>query len=212
MIEQKEYIRAWDERVGEQTSHITIPNIDMLYDIYKKGIFNFDFTTKKVLDYGCGGGWFGKYLFDNFVPKKYIAKDISKRSLFAAKKLLEFVPEELKEFQLILPEQIIFDDVDVLVCFSVIQHFPTLDYFNLFFKILNSSKITTLFLQIKRKEELSFAIEPYKTTHEINRACYTNEKDIKARLSNYKLKHNKKPNTIESDYQYLMLERIANDK
>jgi 2-polyprenyl-3-methyl-5-hydroxy-6-metoxy-1,4-benzoquinol methylase len=202
-MNSQEYVKAWDQRVGEVTAHIktneTTLKIENLLEGYNKATSMIDIINKIIIDYGCGGGLFGKHIIDQV--RKYIGLDIAKRSINAAK---ANVTGKDCEFALIDPYKIISlskFNADVLFCLSVIQHFPDEKYLDYFLSVLNESKINTLILQIKYHESNVFQKQPYKTTHEINLACWTNAKYLKEKLTNYKMI--RKSREVENEYNYL---------
>lgn len=210
MISDKEYVRAWESRVTDTTAHRHIDGERLiekcLFECYKKGIGKTEIDDKIVVDFGCGGGFLGKFLFENFVLKKYIGIDISQKSIAAAQKNLENILEGRKEFICLSPSAAIealkgFENADILCSFSVIQHFPSRDYLDAFLNALNESNIPDLCLQIRHFPETKFHDRPYETTGKIGTACYTNSEYMSKILSKYTLKSESK--LEKSLYQYL---------
>jgi len=190
-MQYSEYKKAWNERVSEATSHIKFIGYltkEGLYSAYRKALGNFDMNERTILDFGCGGGHLGRYLFDRFDLKKYIGLDISRRSIQATKNNLADIPEDKKEFILIDFENI--NSIaqykpDCLISLSVLQHMPDREYYDKFIKLLNESGAGMIILQIRQWHSLQFQNEPYKTTKHINMACFTNKDRID--LTNYRL-------------------------
>jgi len=215
LITTDEYIRAWQQRVGEVTAHLKfheqcLPK-EILYNEFEKGCFGNDFNKKSVVDFGCGGGLFAEWLLHRYSPKEFTGYDIAFRSIAAAvERLQETSLERLAGFYIIPPDA--FDAIrnlytDYFVCFSVIQHFPDIAYFNNFFQALNSAGIKKLLLQIRHGGKTEFREEPYKTTHDIANACRTNAGELKKLLTNYRLT-GKSAIDKKSKYQYLEFEKI----
>lgn len=120
-------------------------------DLYKRFVIDlskYNFENKIIIDYGCGGGWLGKFLLDNFNIKKYIGIDISNKSLkFARKNLKNYdnvklikIKEwfDLKEYK-----------ADIFITLSCIQHFPTIEYLKKFFEMVNNSGCDELIIQYR---------------------------------------------------------------
>lgn len=200
---REEIKRAWNERVGLNTAHcfdsLSTEAMDL---IYKKPVEMINIENKRILDFGCGGAALYLYLKDKI--KKYIGLDIAKRSLDFAMKNIN---QEKCELFLIDPYQIDFTKhkADILFCLSVIQHFPDQVYLDYFLDCLNKSNIKTLILQIRHWEKNRFQMQPYKTTHEINLACWTNADYLQSQLSRYAVKE--KTKEIDNQYNYIKFVR-----
>ena len=195
-------VEAWERRVGAETAHLQEGqhiNKAGLNCIFREGFRGIGTDQKVILDYGCGGGFLGLFLFEGDYPiKQYIGVDITLRAIKATLERLD----KWKSFKRVeatkidpknIPDLSIFK-VDILTCFNVVQHFPDKEYFEYFFEQLNNSEIPIIILNYRKGEKLTFQDEPYKRTHEINLACYNRIDDIKALLPNYKLIKSPKKN------------------
>lgn len=189
-MELVKYIKAWEERVTENTAHCKIDGKHLkketLHKCYDENLKEVDLKNKTILDYGCGGGLVRKYIGTKKI-NKYIGLDIAKRSIkYATKNLKSFDDIELN---LINPYKIDLKkyEADMFICFSVIQHFPDKEYFNMFFYNLNLSGIKEICLQIKWNNKLEFKPDPYRTTGDINNACMCSVKDIEKALPSYEI-------------------------
>ena len=80
-ITDKDIVRAWHERVGEWTAHITTRDINALHEFYRNACAGIDFNDKHIVDYGAGGGLFYDWLFANYQPKFYVGIDIADRQI-----------------------------------------------------------------------------------------------------------------------------------
>jgi len=206
-MNSKTIVDAWERRVGPSTAHLvtdTHLRKENLFASFEMACSDVDFSDKTIIDYGCGGGFFGLYLSNKFIVKKYIAYDLAQRSLDVAKKNLEFLPENMKEFIKVDPWNIPQLHADVFCCFSVIHHMPTKEYLDYFFGVLNSSALKTVLLTCKYSAFESFQTHPYKTTKEINNACLTNAVEIAKRLGSYNLAS--KTYAEPGKYQYMRFE------
>lgn len=191
-MENDTIVRAWENRVGEETAHLKegqTVTAARLNGMFKSGLQGINVKDKRILDYGCGGGFLGKFLFEEDYPiAQYLGMDITHRAMDATLRRLEEYKkagkvEVTKINPTDIPDLSLFK-VDILTCFNVIQHFGDKEYFEYFFKKLNNSEIPVLIFNYRQGETV-FQDHPYKTTHEINLACYTNFDDIQALLTNY---------------------------
>jgi 2-polyprenyl-3-methyl-5-hydroxy-6-metoxy-1,4-benzoquinol methylase len=192
MITNKEYKNAWDNRVTKTTAHIDISHYhkdgeNKLFKIYEKQVLRQIKKMKNItlLDYGCGGGWLGRYLLNHTAVKKYIGLDISKRSIDFAKDLL--LPNKKVTLQEIALHAYNLKKykANIIVALSVIHHFPTIDIVGEFLKQVNDSECDLFILQFREGEKVVFAEQPYKTTKEINLANELTLDFIEERLYNY---------------------------
>lgn len=209
-MDNKEIVRAWEQRVSPETAHIDAKaflKLPALFGMFDFALRSCDLEGKKILDFGCGGGFLGKWLFDQSVEiGKYIGLDIAERSLSAARARLQSFVDNKKAMLIKITPWGIDDlnvlNIDVLVSFNTIQHFPTKEYLDYFLDTVNQSGAKKLVLQYRVDKETRFQENPYKTTHEINLACWTNADYIKEKLTMYqfkKLKKSKKSN-FETSY------------
>lgn len=199
MIKSNDYVEAWEQRVSSASAHIELQyNYN---DVYRKAIGKTKMEGKTVIDHGCGGGWTGKFLFDEKKIRAYLGIDIAKRSIEAAEKNL--ADYEDKVFLLIDPNALPdFSQMtaDFFISLSCIQHFPDQEYLDYFLDAVNKSEIKTLILQIKYADNTIFREHPYKTTHDIGNGCFTNFKYLQSKLTNYK---GWSTSAKEGEYQYM---------
>ncbi|UCF13235.1 MAG: class I SAM-dependent methyltransferase [Thermoplasmatales archaeon] len=158
----------------------------------------YDFSNKTVIDYGCGGGFVGLYMFQYLKIHRYIGIDISERSIRKARKVLygyyiDFT-NELQEF----------GKIDFLISIACIQHFHSKEYLEDFLRKINKSKISVLMLQIRNGDKYS-DIKDEEITDENMFYCYTNTKFLNSHLNNYKLVYESEVNK-KSYGQYLIYE------
>lgn len=149
--------KKWDDsKIPSHYNHTDID--DKRNDDYKKYVVklsNYDFSDKVVVDYGCGGGWLGKYLLENFNIKKYIAIDISANSLKAAK-------ENLKDFDNVkfikIKNWLDLKELkaDIFISLACIQHFPSVEFLKGFLKMVNESDCNNLILQYRVNQKNLF--------------------------------------------------------
>jgi len=164
-----------------------------------------DWKNKSVVDYGIGGGWLGKYLFETKNIDKYIGIDISQRSLDNAKiNLFNFRNNVL----LFLTNDIDLSSLraDIFVCQACIQHFPDMDYLEKFLCSLNNSSCFKLMLQIANSPKTIFNNSNYKSITDVVRACKTNKEYVSEKLNNYNLEYYSE--IYPNDYQFLIFNKI----
>jgi SAM-dependent methyltransferase len=137
--------KKWNEKATDQFRHVEINQT--ILDNYEKYLNGIDLKNKVVIDYGCGGGYLGKYLFEEKDIKKYIGFDICDISINAAKKLLKEYDAKIVKVK----SHIDFSQykADVFVSLECIQHFPTKRYLDNFLKGVNNSKIKELLIQYR---------------------------------------------------------------
>ena len=195
MIDSNVIIKGWENRVGPETAHLQegknlkYENLKSMFSDAFKGVVTQD---KRILDFGCGGGFLGKFLFESgYDPGHYSGLDIANRAVIVAKERLKiYIDLKKADVGLIDPCDFYYLEIghsDIFACFNVIQHFPDIEYFDYFFDKINRSGIQTLILNYRRGT-LEFSDTPYKTTHDINLACSCDTIDIASRLTNYRIK------------------------
>lgn len=208
MIKSEDYTLAWEKRVSPFSAHINLQ--DNYFSVYAKAMDRIKMDGKTVIDYGCGGGWIGKYLFDEKKIKAYLGIDIAKRSIEAAEQNL--ADYENKVFLLVDPNALPdFSQMkaDFFISLSCIQHFPDKEYLDYFLNAINNSEIKTLILQVKYSNKTIFREHPYKTTHDIGNGCFTNFAYMQSKLTNYK--GTASDAKTEGEYQYMRFKLIGNN-
>jgi len=138
-----------------------------------------DLKGKIVIDYGCGGGFLGKFLFREYGIAKYIAIDIAKRSL---RKAWEVNRKSDCEY-ILVPVEFSTLGADVFISIACMQHFPSEEYLNEFLENLNNSNVKAIALQIKYGDETEFFGTYDRKGYGVN--CRTNAKYISSFLTNY---------------------------
>jgi SAM-dependent methyltransferase len=163
-----------------------------------------DFKNKTVIDYGCGGGFLGKYLFEEKEIKKYIAYDISKRSLSFARKT---IGNKNSEF-ILVEDGFYFENnsADVFISLACIQHFPDKYFLDYFTKKVNESKCKFVVLQYRYNDETVFNSAYEYDDGDTRLACMLDENYFKDNLTNYKLVYDSEKQNGE--YVYTIFELI----
>lgn len=167
-----------------------------------------DWEDKIVVDYGCGAGFLGEYLFKNNNINEYIGVDISRRSVSVARGLLMNYNCDFY----VMPIDFETLEADIFVSMSCIQHFPNEKYLINFLENINDSNINLVMLHIRHSDPTVFAEDSYISPDgNIGNACRTNCKYILSFLTNYKIKEENDILGEGSQHQYLIFERIKNE-
>lgn len=199
----------WDS-CDENFSHVSLsrhlPGYNKLTASWENNfISKIDFKNKKVIDYGIGGGYLGKYLLSKKECLKYTGVDISERSLSHSKKnLLEF-----KEKVALITDTCFYNSFnepsDIFVSQACIQHFPSSEYLINFLNKINSILPNILMLQIRHSAVTKFNSK-YETEDDVCYACLTNSDYLSKYLTKYKLKYSSDV-LNKSNYQFLIYEK-----
>src|SRR5512136_401571 len=204
-INDKEIVRAWDQRVGEWSAHITTRDIKALHQFYENACKGIDFSGKHIVDYGAGGGLFYDWLFKNYNPLFYVGIDIADRQINILKdKIIKDKRTNTKIIKIapsIIPDLNPGNSVDILVILEVVHHIPNQKYYEYLFSRINTAKIPIIIMTHKYADTTVYRAEPYKTTHDIALSCHTNYTEILKYLTEYRLS-----DTFENDNKYLRFE------
>jgi len=158
-------------------------------------------NNKTLIDYGCGAGWLGLYLFKHHNLGKYIGVDIAERSLYLVREKLEGYNVETYR----TPIDFKSLNADIFVSLSCIQHFPDVKFLRLFLKNLNNSDIDLLVLHV-RFSRATVGIGDYEKVINIGTSCMTNDEYVSGELCNYKLLYATRMCKL-AESQYLLYER-----
>ena len=187
----------------------------------KQFVERMNFEDAIVLDYGIGGGFLGKYLFENKKIKKYYGVDIAHRSLEVARKNLSSIGEfglpsgecsaipSGESFGLLHTDDFYSNfnaEVDIIISQACIQHFVNEEYLKQFLKKINSLNAKYIMLQIAYGVNTTFVKDnPYNSVQTIVRACYTNKSYILKYLTEYNLEYESQ--CEPSGYQFLIFSK-----
>jgi trans-aconitate methyltransferase len=182
-----EKVRQFWETCGLKYAHITdanapSPGSTAEYFLKRGLIDKIEWQGKTVIDYGCGGGHIGKYLFDKCEIAEYHAVDIALRSLESAMYTLDGRPCTFHQ----TPVDLKTIKADILFSMACIQHFPNREHLDEFLENVNESEIKTVALQIRNHRSTRFN-NAYIEGGDYGYACRTNAEYLAGRLSNYNL-------------------------
>jgi len=189
------------------------PDTGRVLSFHVEFIDEFDFNNKTIVDYGCGGGHLGLYLFQYCNIEKYIGVDIAERSLISTRKLLKDNDYNFKTH--LVPVDFMSLKADMLISIACMQHFPNVKYLKLFLKNINNSNIKDVVLNIRYANEtisngayddVEATFKKIKETRAVCNffgvACLTNKEYIGSKLTNYILVK-KTGDDIKNKGQYL---------
>ena len=163
---------------------------------------------KTVIDFGCGGGYMGKYVLSHGA-KKYIGFDIAERSINRAK---ETTAEFADRAQFILHNHTWdFPSLkpDILVCLAVMIHFPAKSYLDNFLASVNTCGAKNLVLEIRNKgngtvmQPQPYSEACFKATPKTCLTCETSPEYVAERLPAYELTDQTDPVSAPTNCQVL---------
>lgn len=141
------------EKCPDYLAHINLDNERIAVNYFMWNYYvanNYDFTNKNILDWGCGGGVFARWVSSYYNIKSYTGIDISQRSIDECKKHINGDFYKLPN----LPNK----PFDVLVCFAVIQHM-TMNQYVQFLEFVEESNIPDVVLQIRWAQESKYDVK-----------------------------------------------------
>ena len=212
LVQVKEFWENCDLNFAHNTLEVHLPGYEKLVKSWEKDfIKKIDFKNKVVLDYGLGGGYLGKYLFEKKKIKSYYGVDISQRSIDKANEILV----AFKDHKKIMSTEFFYSKftkkVDIFICQACIQHFPSEKYLKNFLLNILKHKPKIIMLQIARGDKTTFSSSEYDSAANVVRQCYTNKKYLLPFFSrDYKKPWISKPK--KNNYQFFIFERKPEPK
>ena len=200
MIDKEQYIRAWQSRVGRKTACLdydgyTKEELEKLHGYYQiiTEYYDTKLNNKVLIDYGCGGGLLGKYLFlFEHNIKKYIGIDIADRCVNEAR--LNNLCWYNKEVEIDIiktnpnePVNISQLKGGILVCINVIRYLPDIEYVNDLLDKFNKSRVKYIALNFRLANKNNFREKKYKTTEDIGLACVLSLQSVVEQMKRYKV-------------------------
>jgi SAM-dependent methyltransferase len=212
LVQVKEFWENCDLNFAHNTLDGHLPGYEKLVKSWEKDfIKKIDFKNKVVLDYGLGGGYLGKYLFEKKKIESYYGVDISQRSIDKANEVLNAYKDNKKIMSTEFYYSEFTKNVDIFICQACIQHFPSEKYLKNFLLNILKHKPKIIMLQIARGDETIFSTDEYSSSANVVRQCYTNKKYLIPFFSKeYKKPWISKPK--KNNYQFFIFERKPEPK
>jgi hypothetical protein len=191
------------ENCDETFAHLSIDkwlgDYESLTSYWDKKFINLlNLNEATVAEYGIGGGYLGKYLFESKGISHYVGIDISDRSLKKSSETLKAFQSRISLHSTSFELSSII--ADVFVSQACIQHFPDVSYFEVFLSKLNKAKLKYIVLQYR------YSGNTFCTKDSPVFSLFTNAFFIKDRLTNFF------PINVtgieQNGYQYLVLARV----
>jgi 2-polyprenyl-3-methyl-5-hydroxy-6-metoxy-1,4-benzoquinol methylase len=197
----------WNNSANEGFQHIDREYVQKTMAAWQAFLPHYQWTGKRVLDYGIGAGYLGEVLFQNpYFIKSYVGVDISQKALDAAgRNLAPYAPN----FQLLLtPQNFQALTPQVFVSQQVIQHFPSVAYLDQFLANVDSSGAPEVMLQFRMSSDgattTNYAYQKDNTSHgDVAFALVTSANYIGQKLPHYQfLWSEKRPMCCGTTGQY----------
>lgn len=213
MIDQKKLSLFWDEQVQGQFKHYLNTEFDKKLRKYKRDLKEkmlryIDFSEiDTAIDWGCGGG-VGALLLSDYCS--VIILDISETSLEKCSQLLNKNNKKIKQ-KIKLDDLSSFEvneNIDLIFCTSVIQHFPLLEYWNRVVEIWKKINPKWIAIQIRHGDQNKWSEEEYfnETKNYILGLILTTDEVIN-KFDSYELVHNELIDDNYSMYEYFVFRR-----
>jgi len=159
-----------------------------------------------ALDWGCGGGVLAKEISQN---NKVILLDISKRSLLEAERYSGIKTNSILLSEPIDSFKIFLNNIDLIYCYSVIQHFPSYNYWK---------KVSKLWIEISPKyiagrtkfsDRVIETGDYYKSSKNFLNALILSKEDLLKTFPQYNLKYWYEENNKKHPYNdgFFILEK-----
>lgn len=190
MISPKKW---WDDKASGDFQHLDPKYVKRTEQAWQKFLTHFDWKGKKVLDYGIGGGYLGDVLFKDYGIVSYAGVDISQKALDASRANLAKYNATNNVTLAMTPIQFSNVSPDIFVSQQVIQHFPSVDYFESFLENVDKSNAKQVMLHFRAsKNGTTFSTDAYSDQKkglksEVTFALLADKDFIARHLKNYKL-------------------------
>jgi len=169
----------------------------------------FPVKNKTVIDFGCGGGYIGKYVLDHGA-KKYVAYDVAARSIRRARQNTAGYEDKTTFIQLSDHRwDFAAHEPDMIVALAVMIHFPSVQYMDNFLASCERSGAKYLVLEIRNNGRGTvMQKEPYSAGcfYASPKTCLTLEttpERVAAKLPNYELVGKTDPEKAPTNCQVL---------
>lgn len=141
----------WDKHASENFQHLDRDYVTKHMQDWNAFLPKFEWSKKKVLDYGIGAGYLGETLLRDHSIGTYVGVDISQKALDAATKVLASWSPQVQ--LLLTPQSFRQLAPEVVVSQQVIQHFPSVSYFEEFLSNVDASGAAELMLQFRKSSD-----------------------------------------------------------
>ncbi len=213
-MNEKKLSEFWNHRVEKQYKHYLGTEFDKKHEKYVDDLTNnffnhIDFSDIDIaLDWGCGGG-VGSSLLANH--GEVVCLDISEQSLTSCRNLLEKNGQKIKSEILLnnLTDFSIDFEIDLIFCASVVQHFPSLEYWNSVVEHWRKINPEWIAIQTRHGEENKDNEEEYfQDTKNYILALYLTSEEVLGKFSDhYELKYHKLNDDKYSMYEYFVFKK-----
>jgi len=174
----------WNNDTDEKFQHLDRTYVKRHLKEWPIFLKRFDWNGKRVLDYGIGGGYLAEVLLNEFRVSEYIGIGLSYKSLYDAKKTLNFASEKVTLCQ--APQQFVTFAPDILVTQQVIQHFPSVDYLLEFLGNVDKSDAQELMLHFRQSKSGQTTVDnSYDAGNVSGFALMTHVEFLQQHLDNY---------------------------
>ena len=196
-------MREWWNNADETFSHVKynrwLGSSDKLVSYWNATwLHKLPRSPGHVVEYGIGAGLLGKTLLSHNAMH-YTGLDISDRSLLHAERMLSQCCASRYDLQRVdkslVPRQL--EGANTFVSQAVIQHFPSLAYFESFCNVLNGSFIWWLMLQVRESKR-----RPTSVTYSLS----VSHSDIARLLPSFRIAWRSR--RYSNGYVFYVLERV----
>lgn len=210
-MDEKKLSQFWGERVPSQWKHYIGTEFDVKIEKYARDIQenlvqHIDFSIiKTALDWGCGGGFCAKFLSEYC---DIVCLDITRRSLKECRNYLKKHNKKIKKEILLksLEDFYINLELDLIFSASVIQHFPSIEYWNSVVEIWKKINPKMLAIQTRHGDEnKDNENEYFNDTKNYLLALYLTTEEVLSNFSDrYDLVYHKLDDDNYSMYEYFV--------
>jgi len=142
----------WDTEATSNFQHLDESFVMSQYADWRETFLTrFVWQGKRVVDYGIGGGFLGKVLLEQFGIASYTGIDISEKALDMARSTLRTFSGRAN-FLLAGPH-FYESRPDLFVCQQVIQHFPSIAYFETFLANVDACGAQDVMLHFRQSKD-----------------------------------------------------------
>ena len=214
MIDQKKLSSFWDKNVPTEFKHFIGSPFDKklenyINDIKDHLINRIDFTNIELaLDWGCGGGLGSRFLSEHC---GVVALDIAESSLRQCGQYLKKHSKELVAGYKLedIEKLVIKEKIDLLYSASVVQHFPSYEYWKRVASFWKTLQPRFIAIQTRHGDQNKCNEAEYfdKTENYILGLYLTTNEVIDCFIAEYSLRYHKLIDDNHSMYEYFVFKR-----